>query len=151
MSVDVASRARSAAFFVAFPLVRPIPMPTKTAPELKTATRATTKPQIFIDGEAGTTGLAIRQLLAGVTGLGVKSLSTAERKDTRARLAIMREVDLVVLCLPDAAPRIVDGSTAHRLAQGWVYGFAEMAKGQTAAIQSARRVSNPGCYPTGAI
>ncbi|HJZ33440.1 MAG TPA: N-acetyl-gamma-glutamyl-phosphate reductase [Hyphomicrobiaceae bacterium] len=141
-------------------------MPTKTAPELKTATRATTKPQIFIDGEAGTTGLAIRQLLAGVTGLGVKSLSTAERKDTRARLAIMREVDLVVLCLPDAAareavglidalgaaaPRIVDGSTAHRVAQGWVYGFAEMAKGQTAAIQSARRVSNPGCYPTGAI
>src|SRR5690606_11984759 len=88
------------------------------------------------------------------------------RKDPAARREAMREADLVVLCLPDAAaketvaiadsmpgggPRILDASTAHRVAEGWVYGFPELAPGQRDAIRTARRVSNPGCYPTGAI
>ncbi len=122
--------------------------------------------KIFIDGEAGTTGLEIRRLVAGVSALKVESIAPNERKNPEARLAIMREVDLVVLCLPDAAakeavalvgslgdrgPKIVDGSTAHRVAEGWVYGFPELDQAQLAAVRAARWVSNPGCYPTGAI
>ena len=139
-------------------------MPTKTASEPK-ASLATDqgtgrKPRIFIDGEAGTTGLEIRRLVEGAAGLDVKSVAPAERKDPRARLGVMREVDLVVLCLPDAAakeavalieslgeaaPKIVDGSTAHRVADGWVYGFPELDNGQSTAVRQARRVTNPGC------
>jgi N-acetyl-gamma-glutamyl-phosphate reductase len=145
-------------------------MPTKTASERKAslARGQTTgkKPRIFIDGEAGTTGLEIRRLVEAAAGLELKSVAPAERKNPQARLAVMREVDLVVLCLPDAAakeavalieslgegaPKIVDGSTAHRVADGWVYGFPELDKGQTTAVRQARRVTNPGCYPTGAI
>src|SRR5258705_12246567 len=110
----------------------------------------------LIDGEAGTTGLEIRRLVGGVDALDVKGIAPKERKDPEARLAIMREVDLVVLCLPDAAakeavsligslgdsgPKIVDGSTAHRVADGWVYGFPEMDKAQLAAVRAARRGS----------
>lgn len=123
-------------------------------------------PTVFIDGEAGTTGLEIRERLARLPAIAVRSIDAARRKDADARLSLMREVDLVVLCLPDEAakeavalaaglgadaPRLVDASTAHRVSTGWVYGFAELAKDQAAAIRSARRVANPGCYPTGAI
>jgi N-acetyl-gamma-glutamyl-phosphate reductase len=141
-------------------------MPTTTVAQPKPGQAAHKKPSIFIDGEAGTTGLEIRRMAESVSGLDVKSIAPSERKNPRARLAIMRDVDLVVLCLPDAAakeavaliaslgataPKIVDASTAHRVADGWVYGFPEMDAAQTAAVRTARRVSNPGCYPTGAI
>lgn len=118
-------------------------------------------PTVFIDGAVGTTGLEIADRMAGRTDFRLISLSDADRKNIAARAAIIRDADFVILCLPDdaareavalgegAPTRFIDCSTAHRVADGWVYGLAELRTGQRAAIREARLVSNPGCYPTG--
>jgi N-acetyl-gamma-glutamyl-phosphate reductase len=121
---------------------------------------------IFIDGESGTTGLQIRDKLAAVAGIVQRGLPQEARKDPEAKARLLAEIDVAILCLPDeaaretaalieamgaAGPRVIDASSAHRVAAGWTYGFPEMAPGQGAAIARARKVSNPGCYATGAI
>ncbi|HUO22057.1 MAG TPA: N-acetyl-gamma-glutamyl-phosphate reductase [Caulobacteraceae bacterium] len=116
---------------------------------------------VFIDGAAGTTGLEIRERLAGHAGLTLVALEGDKRKDPKARREALNDADVVILCLPDDAAReavalidnpkvkVIDASTAHRTAAGWTYGFAELDPGQRAAIAASKRVSNPGCYPTG--
>src|SRR5574338_554470 len=119
------------------------------------------RPRIFLDGSVGTTGLRIRELLAARPDLAVSVLSDEARKDPSARRDALRAADVAILCLPDDAAReaaawaegapvrLIDASTAHRVADGWVYGLPELAPGQREAIAAARRVSNPGCWPTG--
>ncbi|HXZ67659.1 MAG TPA: N-acetyl-gamma-glutamyl-phosphate reductase, partial [Alphaproteobacteria bacterium] len=122
-----------------------------------------TKPKIFIDGEHGTTGLQIRARLEPRSDLDFIRLGEAERKDKGARAEALNAADIAILCLPDEAAReavslvknprtrIIDSSSAHRTARGWVYGFPEMAEEQSELIARAPRVTNPGCYATGAI
>lgn len=117
--------------------------------------------QIFIDGGAGTTGLEVADRLSGREELRLTILPDAARKDVGARRAALEAADIAILCLPDAAAResadmaadlpvrLIDTSTAHRIAPDWVYGFAELTKTQQDKIANAKRVSNPGCYPTG--
>jgi N-acetyl-gamma-glutamyl-phosphate reductase len=119
------------------------------------------KARIFIDGAAGTTGLEIRERLSARPELELLALSDAERKDSAARKRMLNAADLVILCLPDEAAReavalidnpavrVIDASTAHRVAPGWVYGFAELEADGAAKISAAKRVTNPGCWPTG--
>src|SRR5262249_8398031 len=132
----------------------------------KPASGVKAKPAVFVDGASGTTGLEIGERLSRQNDVVVKNIAEDKRKDAAAKRTLMEEVDLVILCLPDAAaketvalidtmgnaaPKVLDASTAFRVASDWAYGFPELAPDQASKIKAARKVSNPGCYPTGGI
>jgi N-acetyl-gamma-glutamyl-phosphate reductase len=122
-----------------------------------------TTPFVFIDGDQGTTGLQIHERLRARADVRLLTLQSAQRKNPRLRAEAINACDIAVLCLPDAAAReavasivqprvrVIDASSAHRTQADWTYGFAEMCAGQAQRIAAAARVSNPGCYPSGAI
>ena len=123
----------------------------------------TASPTIFVDGDQGTSGLQILGRLQARTDLQLITLPASERKDPQRRTQAINACDIAILCLPDAAAReavgfirnpevrVIDASSAHRVHPEWVYGFPEMADRQAERIRQARRITNPGCYPTGAI
>jgi len=131
--------------------------------ELSNEHPAMTLPVVFIDGDQGTTGLQIHQRLQGRTDLTLVTLPAEQRKNAKSRAAAINACDIAILCLPDDAARaaaasienpnvrVIDASSAHRTDAEWVYGFAQMSDAQQQTIATAKRVSNPGCYPTGAI
>ena len=121
------------------------------------------KPKIFVDGEHGTTGLQIHERLKGRDGIEMLHIAHEDRRDASVREKRLREADFAILCLPDdasreaaamvegAGTRLIDASTAHRTHDDWIFGFAELTAGHSDKIAGATRVSNPGCYSTGAI
>ncbi len=121
------------------------------------------KPIVYIDGKDGTTGLQIYDRLSARDDIQLLLIDEEKRKDPKARKACINQADIVFLCLPDAAAReavamvenpatrVIDASTAHRTAPGWVYGFPELKAGQKEAVANAKWVANPGCHATGFI
>ena len=119
------------------------------------------KANVYIDGREGTTGLQIYDRLSGRVDINLLLIDDDKRKDLTERKKYLNGADIVFLCLPDAAAveavglidnpntRVIDASTAHRTAAGWVYGFPELLAGQRQRIKFARRVANPGCHATG--
>jgi N-acetyl-gamma-glutamyl-phosphate reductase len=124
---------------------------------------ASNKTKVFIDGQHGTTGLQIHDRLKDRPDIELLELPMADRKDLAKRAGIARAADIAVLCLPDAAAKelvaalgdsdtvVIDASTAHRVADGWTYGFPELSKAHRQKLLESKRIANPGCYPTGAI